>query len=165
MKIRNLCVIAGAALIMLAPAKSSKAQYATIEFSDKYAAYIDSIKNVDYDFIFPILGKQAYKSGFDVPYPAGVMVNYMMMKQHIVISDFSLGFHSSSGKSLMIEDADFIKFGDNTNVAYTTTVRPDIWILPFLNVYGLFGYGRTNTDINISHIALPNYNEAYSQIP
>jgi len=28
-------------------------------------------------------------------------------------------------------------------------VRPDIWVLPFLNVYGLFGRGTSTTEVNL----------------
>lgn len=137
------------------------AQYATKQFSSAEEAYIDSIKHVEYNHIFPILGQKAYQKGFDVPYSAGIMLNNMNMKQGIAISDFQLGFHPVSGNGIALQDADFIKFGDNKSVASTTTIRPDIWVLPFLNVYGLFGFGHSSTDISISHLSFP----AYNQIP
>ena len=41
-------------------------QYATKKFKTKHEAYTDSLKQVDYKYIFPILGKGAYKKGFDI---------------------------------------------------------------------------------------------------
>ncbi|MFV0365590.1 MAG: hypothetical protein ACK5JS_03680 [Mangrovibacterium sp.] len=155
---RKSSIILGALLLM---AITAKAQYATREFSSAEQAYTDSIKNVKYDYVFPILGQKAYQSGFDVPYSAGVMINTMNMKQHILITDFQLGFHGVNGAGFDLQDADFIKFGENTSVASTTTIRPDLWVLPFLNVYGLFGYGHSSTDISVSHLSFAQY----SQIP
>ena len=42
-----------------------------------HEAYADSLKNVEYNYIFPILGQGAYKKGFDIPYPAGIRANYI----------------------------------------------------------------------------------------
>ncbi|MFV0520859.1 MAG: hypothetical protein ACK5MI_00295 [Mangrovibacterium sp.] len=134
-----------------------RAQYATKEFGSAQEAYTDSLKHIQYDHVFPILGQKAYHAGIDIPYSAGVMVNNMNMKQHIMITDFQLGFHPVSGNGIALQDADFIKFGENTSVASTVTFRPDIWVLPFLNVYGLFGFGHTKTDISISHLSFPQY--------
>lgn len=129
------------------------------EKSTAQKAYADSLKNHEYKHTFPILGTQAYQNGYDVQYPAGIMLNTMNMKQHIVISDFELGFQAAAGNAIALQDAEFIKFGDNNNIASTTTVRPDLWVFPFLNVYGLFGFGHSSTDINISHLSFPNYSE------
>jgi hypothetical protein len=52
---------------------------------------------------------------------------------------------------LPLTDVDeFIKFEDNSNTSYSISVRPDIWILPFINLYGVFGYGRSQTTVNLS---------------
>jgi hypothetical protein len=48
-----------------------------------------------------------------------------------------------------LTEVDFIEFGDNTTEAYQINVRPDLWILPFLNVYGIFGYGTSITETNV----------------
>lgn len=124
------------------------AQYASRKLSKKQIAYTDSIKKVDYDYIFPILGQGAYKKGFDIPYPVGAMANYIWLKQGIVIDNFQLGMKNDN-VDLPLTPIDFIEFGDNTNTSYSVNFRPDIWILPFLNVYGLFGYGASTTEINL----------------
>ncbi|MBK3519418.1 hypothetical protein [Carboxylicivirga marina] len=123
-----------------------EAQYASRKLSKKQQAYIDSIKQVEYDYIFPILGQAAYKRGFDLPYPIGAMVNYIWMDQGIVIDNFQLGIN---GPSQPIPE-EFLAFGENRNTSYAINFRPDIWIFPFLNVYGLFGYGSSTTEINLT---------------
>lgn len=123
---------------------STQAQYASRKLSKKQEAYIDSLKNVEYNYIFPIWGQKVYEKGFDIPYPAGAMANYIWMKQGIVIDNFKLGFNTIEPQPI-----DIIQFGTNTNTSYAVNFRPDLWILPFLNVYGLFGYGSSTTEVNL----------------
>ena len=37
-----------------------------------------------------------YKRGFDIPYPAGAMANYIWMKQGIVIDNFHMGIQNEN---------------------------------------------------------------------
>ena len=125
-----------------------KAQYATTKIKSVHEAYTDSLKQVEYDYIFPIWGQKAYSRGFDIPYPVGIMGNYMWMEQGILIDNFQLGVKTDN-LDVDLTDVDFIQFGDNKNTSYTVNVRPDVWILPFLNVYGIFGYGNSKTEVNL----------------
>ena len=129
--------------------ESSNAQYASRKISKKQQAYTDSLKQVEYNYIFPILGQQAYSRGFDIPYPAGLMANYIWMKQGIVLENLQLGIQSEN-VDIPLAPVEFIDFGYNTNTSYVVNFRPDLWILPFLNVYGLFGYGSSTTEVNLT---------------
>ncbi len=129
-------------------AEQTQAQYATKKFKSKHEAYTDSIKNVDYNYVFPILGKATYKRGFDIPYPMGIMVNYIWMDQGIDITNMQLGL-TTVNRDIPLTPVDFIDFGENRNTSMSFNVRPDVWIFPFLNVYGLFGYGKSKTEVNL----------------
>ena len=124
------------------------AQYASKKVKTKHQVYTDSLKQVEYNYLFPILGQGAYTKGFDIPYPAGLMGNYMWMEQSLAIDNLQLGVKTDN-LDLPLTSVDFIEFGKNTNTSYTFNVRPDIWILPFLNVYGIFGYGESHTEVNL----------------
>lgn len=124
------------------------AQYATTKIKTKHEAYTDSLKQVKYDNILPIWGQKAYEKGFDIPYPTGVMVNYMYIKQGLVIDNLRLGLLTDN-IDLPLTGVDFVRFGDNFNTANTVMVRPDVWVFPFLNVYGLFGKGTSKTEVNL----------------
>lgn len=124
------------------------AQYSSKKVKEKNKAYTDSLKQVKYDYLFPIWGQKVYDKGFDIPYPIGIMGNYVWMGQGIVIDNMSLGL-SSDNQDIPLTAVDFIEFGNNTNSSYTVNVRPDLWVLPFLNVYGIFGYGRSKTEVNL----------------
>ncbi len=122
------------------------AQYSSKKIKSKFESYTDSIKLVKYNYVFPILGQGAYEKGFDIPYPMGVMGNFIWMDQGLVIDNLQLGIKTNN-IDIPLTDVDFIQFGENRNTSYIVNLRPDLWILPFLNVYGLFGYGNSHTEI------------------
>ncbi|WP_417889266.1 hypothetical protein [Xanthomarina gelatinilytica] len=124
------------------------AQEPTIKISPKFEAYRDSLKQVKYDHVFPIWGQKAYSKGFDIPYPVGAMGNFVWMEQGITISNLQLGIQSSN-TDIGLTPVNFIEFGNNTNTSYSVNFRPDVWVFPFLNVYGLLGYGQSTTEVNI----------------
>lgn len=114
-------------------------------FNPIYQDYFDSLKQMDYPYTFPILGKKASKAGYDLPYAWGASVIYFTQRQEISINQTLIGFNGSD----MVDLSNFIKFGPTIANTYAVTVRPDIWVLPFLNVYGIFGGGGTRTEITL----------------
>jgi len=138
----------GLTFMLFLSANYVQAQYATTKVKSVHQAYTDSLKQVKYDYIFPVWGQQAYAQGFDIPYPVGLMGNFMWMRQGIVLNDMQLGLKTEN-VDIPLTDVDFIKFGENQNTSWTVNVRPDVWVLPFLNVYGIFGYGRSETSVNV----------------
>lgn len=135
-------------LLFLISFTALRGQYANTKVKSINEAYTDSLKQVEYKYTFPFLGQGAYNKGFDIPYPAGIMGNYMWLKQNIIIDNLQLGIKTDE-LDIPLTDVDFIKFGDNENTSYSLNVRPDLWVLPFLNVYGIFGYGESNTQVNV----------------
>jgi len=135
-------------LILFLLPSVTQAQYTSKKVKDKHKQYTDSLKQVKYDYTFPILGQKVYEKGFDIPYPAGMMGNFMWMDQGIVIDNMQLGLKTDN-LDIPLTSVDFIEFGNNSNTSYTVNVRPDLWVLPFLNVYGLFGYGHSKTEVKL----------------
>ncbi len=139
--------------------QQTQAQYSSKKVKKKYSSYEDSLKQIKYNYIFPIWGQGAYKKGFDIPYPIGVMGNFMWLKQGIIIDNLQLGIKTDN-QDIPLTPVDFIGFGDNINTSYTVNVRPDIWIFPFLDVYGIFGYGKSHTEVNINRLGEQPFNLA-----
>jgi len=110
-----------------------------------YKKYYDSIQNMDYNRIFPIWGKQAYKKGYDMPLPYGLSAIYFTQRQEININSISVGYNGGE----MADISNFIKFGPTMATTNAYTVRPDIWVFPFLNVYGILGGGTSETEVNL----------------
>lgn len=139
------------AVFALFTTQAAYSQYVSKKVKSKHQQYTDSLKTIDYNYMFPILGHGAYKKGFDIPYPMGIMANFMWMDQGIIIDNLQLGFKSDN-KDVPLTPVDFIGFGENRNNSYSINVRPDIWILPFLDLYGIFGVGQSHTEVILNRL-------------
>lgn len=119
----------------------------------QYNQYIqaDTVKE-KYPYTFPIFGNFLHDIGIDLPYPMGVMVNSFYGIQKIVITDIAVGFEDGLGPGLPLTDITrLIEFEDVKATAYNINFRPDIWVLPFLNVYGIVGKSWTKSDVKITY--------------
>jgi hypothetical protein len=67
------------------------------------------------------------------------------MNQGILISDLMLGVNQGDMQTI-----DFVSFGDNTSQVTTANLRLDLWLFPFLNVYGMYGKGFANTTVELT---------------
>lgn len=83
----------------------------------------------------PIWGKDACELGYVLPRPFGVSLGYMHQKQPFDVGDiFVNGIDVKTPGVAVVDEVD--------NEESTYTLRFDVWILPFWNVYGILG--RTN---------------------
>ena len=53
----------------------------------------DSLANVEYPYIFPFLGEKVTRAGFDLPYSAGIGVNYLWQESDLLIHSLNVGFN------------------------------------------------------------------------
>ena len=92
--------------------------------------------------VVPLWGKQMRDQGTDLPLPFGLGVTYTYIAQNTVVSDVKV---QSQGLDLNIPAA--------KTTSNTVVLRGDVWLLPVLNVYGLFGYtnGQTNPRLKLSN--------------
>jgi hypothetical protein len=118
--------------------------YTNKEVGKKNAALVDSIKAKPYPYSLPIWGAKAAAKGYNLPYSAGVSVNYFQQESSLIIEDLFVGFNNGP----MYDLDEIIRFDDAKATAGALTIRPDVWILPFLNIYGIFGKAKTSTEIN-----------------
>ncbi len=113
------------------------------EVGKKNADLIDSLKNSEYPYSLPILGAKAHKAGYALPYSAGLSINYFWQQSDLIIENLSVGFNHGPMYNL----DELIRFDKAFATASATTFRPDIWLLPFLNIYGIFGKAQASTDV------------------
>ncbi|MGB0404486.1 MAG: hypothetical protein ACPGEG_10345 [Salibacteraceae bacterium] len=105
----------------------------------------------DYPYSLPILGKKAFEQGYDLPYSAGLSVNYMWQESSILIKDLNVGFNGGTKFSL----DNIVRFNEATASSNVVNFRPDIWVFPFLNIYGILATSRTSTLVDFT-IRVPN---------
>jgi len=133
--------------------------YTNVEVGKKNEAIKDSIKSTPYPYVLPIWGAKAAALGYNLPYSAGVSVNYLGQESAVIIDNLQVSFNNSPPINL----DEIVRFDDATARAGALTLRPDIWILPFLNVYGIFGQGKSSTEISAG-IFLPDTAGVWSEI-
>jgi opacity protein-like surface antigen len=133
--------------------------YSNKVVGQKNEVVADSIKKSEYPYALPIWGKKVVEKGYDIPYSAGVSVNYLWQESSLIINNLAVGFNNGPMYNL----DEIVRFDDATSWAGGVTVRPDIWLLPFLNVYGLLGYANTSTEINAG-VYLPDINNEWQEI-
>jgi len=99
----------------------------------------------DYHQVFPLLGRQAVERGFLLPLPAGVNTIGVYMDQGIALSQLGLSTNDNP-----TEPVDWITLGEAQSRVFTANARADLWVLPFLNIYGLAGQAWATTTVPIT---------------
>lgn len=113
------------------------------EVGKKNAELIDSLKKADYPYALPIWGQKATSAGFDLPYSAGVSTQYFWQRSDLIIDNLMIGFNDGP----MYNVDELVRFNKAVATASAVSVRPDIWIFPFLNVYAILGRTQASTDV------------------
>ncbi|MFU0922949.1 hypothetical protein [Kluyvera sichuanensis] len=106
------------------------------------------------DRTFPIWGDEARARGYSIPLPFGININYMNMRQNIDVDSISFS-GLALGNHPIPMDMFNIDAGHTREKSKSETVRLDMWVFPFLNVYGLVGHSRGSSVSNVSVDADP----------
>ena len=125
----------------------------------KHISELDSLKSPEYPYILPIWGEKATKKGFKLPYSAGLSINYFTQQSDLILNNLSVGFNNGP----MYNIDEIVRLNSAVSNANAITIRPDIWLLPFLNVYAIFGKANTSTAIDAS-IWIPNTENNWTEI-
>jgi hypothetical protein len=110
----------------------------------KNEALKDSIEAKPYPYSLPVWGAKAAAKGYDLPYSAGLGVNYLWQKSDLIINDLFVGFNNGPMYNL----DEIIRFNGAVATASAINFRTDIWVLPFLNIYGILAKAKTSTEID-----------------
>lgn len=105
----------------------------------------DTVAVKEYKQVLPIFGKKAVAMGFELPEPLGIAVNYMHFDQGILLENVMVGFEGLNNSVDPVNLDDFLHFEELTSVGNVVMVKPDFWLFPFMNVYGILGRVDVNT--------------------
>ncbi len=149
--------------VLLSFSASLNAQvFSNKEVGKKNKALADSLKRSEYPYALPIWGEQATKAGFDLPYSAGISTQYFGQRSDLIIENLMVGFN---GKEMHDLDG-LIRFNEAKASSDGLSVRPDVWVFPFLNVYAILGRSSASTEVGYG-LWLPDTNgvdqEVFSQ--
>lgn len=159
----NLSNMKNLALIVLAAVSLSGTLHAQVytnkPVGEKQEALIDSLKSTPYPYALPIWGDKAAALGFDLPYSAGLSVNYITQESDLVINNIMVGFNG--GPKFNIDE--IIRIDEAIAQASAINVRPDLWVFPFLNVYGILGKVQSSTQIGAG-VFLPDTSNVWTEV-
>ncbi|MEN8228451.1 MAG: hypothetical protein ABFS38_09880 [Bacteroidota bacterium] len=123
-----------------------------VTFSQYSQLQLGDTTKPEYPYILPILGEAAYEKGFNIPKPVGLMLNYFWANQDIIIPEIEVGFSDGILPDIpLTEITEIIEFEEINTTALSINIRPDVWIFPFLNVYGIFGKSFATTSVKLSY--------------
>ena len=99
----------------------------------------------------PIWGFEARKRGYDIPLPFGVGFNFYSENQPLRVT----GLHLNTGSGRIDLDP-LVNPSVVDSRQSNLNGRFDVWIFPFLNVYGILGYtdGESALDLTIPPVGM-----------
>jgi hypothetical protein len=135
------CVV----VVALTIAAAAHAQvFTNKEVGQKNAALVDSLKHSEYPYALPIWGAKATQRGYSLPYSAGLSLQYFGQRSDILIDNLMVGFNQGP----MYDLDGLIRFDDVKSASDGVSLRPDIWLFPFLNVYAILGRSAASTEVH-----------------
>ena len=129
------------------------------EVGQKNAGLIDSLKKSEYPYSLPIWGAKASKAGYNLPYSAGLSAQYFWQQSDLIIDNLNVGFNNGPMYNL----DGIVRFDKAFATASAFTVRPDIWLFPFLNIYGILGKAQASTEVGFG-VWIPDSSNTDQQI-
>jgi hypothetical protein len=87
-----------------------------------------------WDHKLPFMAQKVIDMGYDLPPPFGVTVLYTDIEQDQVLENLEVGF--SGGAK---EPYEWVDFQNAVSFTDTWQLLGDMWVLPFLNVFGFIG--------------------------
>jgi len=132
-------------LIAMCTAVVAHAQvFSNKEVGKKSRSYADSLKHSTYPHALPIWGDKATKRGYSLPYSAGISAQYFGQKSDILIDNLMVGFNHGP----MVDLDGVVRFDKVVSRSDGLSLRPDVWLFPFLNVYAILGRSSASTEVN-----------------
>ncbi|TNV14050.1 hypothetical protein FH968_20875 [Buttiauxella sp. B2] len=104
---------------------------------------------------FPIWGDEARARGYSIPLPFGANLSYMNIRQNIDVDSITFS-GLKLGNHLIPSDMFNIAVGQTRQRSETENLRLDMWVFPFLNIYGLMGYTKGSSLSQVSVDADPS---------
>jgi hypothetical protein len=87
-----------------------------------------------WDHKMPFMAQKVVDMGYDLPLPYGLRVSYVNVDQDQLLDNLWVGFNGSEKAYL-----DWVEFTNAQSVNDTVQGIFDVWVLPFMNVFGVLG--------------------------
>jgi hypothetical protein len=108
--------------------------------------------SITWKYNLPIWGKKATERGYKLPLPYGINTMYVNTIVGLDISYFKLTVGDGSHQDFIDEKLNVNTLNFSKVRAYFNgfNFRPDFWLFPFLNVYGIVTTGAGATEVELA---------------
>ena len=101
----------------------------------------------DYPYVLPIWGQKVTDRNIDLQLPFGLNVNYVYNQMTLELTHFSMNFYDGTNLDDII-NPESLNFTETVATAQGVNVRADAWVLPFLNIYGMYSRNQGSTKVS-----------------
>jgi len=104
----------------------------------------------EYPYILPIWGQKLTDRNIEFQLPFGLNVNYVYNAMDLDLTHFEMT--DKNGKPIAPDylNAEELNFTETSAITNGINIRLDAWILPFLNVYGIYSETRGQTKVALA---------------
>lgn len=108
--------------------------------------------SIDWKYNMPIWGKKAAERGYKLQLPYGLNLMYVNSMIDLNVSKFRLGIGDGNYQDLIDEKVNEETLNFQKTRAYFNGLnfRPDVWVFPFMNVYGIITTGTGATEVELA---------------
>lgn len=105
-----------------------------------------------WDRTFPLMAQKLLDRGFKFQLPYGISSQYFYADQDLQIPEINVSLNEAKTYDV----SNLVEIGQVRTKGGVFTVRPNFWLLPFMNLYAIVGVGKTETTIPFNAITLPD---------
>jgi len=99
-----------------------------------------------YPYVLPFWGQAVTDRNIDLQLPFGLNVNYVFNQMNLELTHFSMNFYDGENLDEII-NPETLNFTETIATAHGINIRADAWILPFLNLYGMYSRSSGSTEV------------------
>ena len=101
----------------------------------------------EYPYVLPIWGQKVTDRNIDLQLPFGLNVNYVYNQMTLELTHFSMNFYDGENLDDII-NPESLNFTETVATAQGVNIRANAWILPFLNIYGMYSRNQGSTKVS-----------------
>jgi len=104
----------------------------------------------EYPYILPFWGQELTDRNIEFQLPFGLNVNYVYNAMDLDLTHFEMTDKNGNPIAPDYLNAEELNFTETSAITNGINIRLDAWILPFLNVYGIYSETRGQTKVALA---------------
>jgi hypothetical protein len=109
----------------------------------------------DWPHVLPIWGEKVTDLNIQLQLPLGFNVNYVFNQMSLELTEFSMNFYDGENLDDII-NPEALNFTETVATTNGVNVRADAWILPFVDVYGIYSKNQGSTKVSFQPQVVEN---------